>query len=55
MRYLRFLLVPLACCAGGLGIVLCVHGLEAARITLVLLLLSLGDSLRQRGGLRRTP
>ena len=54
MRYLRYLLVPLACCAGGLAIVLGLHGLEAAWITLVLLL-SLGDSLRQRGRLRPMP
>jgi len=39
MRYLRYLLIPLACCAGGLAIVLGLHGLEAAWITLVLLLL----------------
>jgi hypothetical protein len=44
MRYLRYLLVPLACCAGGLAIVLGLHGLEAAWITLVLLLLEISLS-----------
>jgi hypothetical protein len=44
MRYLRYLLIPLACCAGGLAIVLGLHGLEAAWITLVLLLLEISLS-----------
>lgn len=44
MRYLRYLLVPLACCTAGLAIVLGLHGLEAAWITLVLLLLEISLS-----------
>jgi hypothetical protein len=36
--------VPLACCAGGLAIVLGLHGLQAAWITLVLLLLEISLS-----------
>ena len=44
MRYLRYLYVPLACCAAGLAIVLGVQGLTAAWITLVLLLLEISLS-----------
>ena len=44
MRYLRYLLFPLACCAAGLAIVLGWQGLSAAWITLVLLLLEISLS-----------
>jgi len=44
MRYLRYLLFPLACCAAGLVIVLGWQGLSAAWITLVLLLLEISLS-----------
>jgi hypothetical protein len=44
MRYLRYLLIPIGCCAGGLAIVLGLHGLEAAWITLVLLVLEISLS-----------
>ena len=44
MRYLRYLYVPMACCAAGLAIVLGVQGLTAAWITLVLLLLEISLS-----------
>lgn len=44
MRYLRYLLIPIACCTGGLAIVLGLHGLEAAWITLVLLVLEISLS-----------
>ncbi|KEF41763.1 MAG: hypothetical protein ER33_09440 [Cyanobium sp. CACIAM 14] len=44
MRYLRYLPVPLACCAVGLAIVFGLHGLQAAWITLVLLLLEISLS-----------
>jgi hypothetical protein len=43
-RYLRYLLVPLACCAAGLAIVLGWQGLSAAWITLVLLVLEVSLS-----------
>ena len=44
MRYLRYLYVPLACCAAGLVIVLGLQGLSAAWVTLVLLLLEISLS-----------
>jgi hypothetical protein len=44
MRYLRYLLFPLACCAAGLVIVLGLQGVSAAWITLVLLLLEISLS-----------
>ena len=43
-RYLRYLVVPLGCCAVGLAIVLGMLGLEAAWVTLVLLLLEVSLS-----------
>jgi hypothetical protein len=43
-RYLSYLLFPLACCAAGLVVVLGLQGLEAAWITLVLLLLEISLS-----------
>jgi hypothetical protein len=43
-RFLRYLIFPLACCAGGLAIVMGWQGLEAAWITLVLLLLEVSLS-----------
>lgn len=43
-RYLRYLTFPLACCACGLAIVLGWQGVEAAWITLVLLLLEVSLS-----------
>lgn len=44
MRYLRYLLIPLACCTGGLAIVFGLQGLEAAWIAFVLLLLEISLS-----------
>lgn len=44
MRYLRYLLFPLACCAAGLAIVMGWQGASAAWITLVLLLLEISLS-----------
>jgi hypothetical protein len=44
MRYLRYLLFPLACCAAGLAIVFGLQGGTAAWITLVLLLLEISLS-----------
>jgi hypothetical protein len=44
MRYLRYLLFPLACCALGLVIVLGTQGASAAWLTLVLLLLEISLS-----------
>lgn len=44
MRYLRYLLFPMGCCAAGLAIVLGWQGLTAAWITLVLLLLEVSLS-----------
>jgi hypothetical protein len=44
MRYLRYLIFPLGCCAAGLAIVLGLQGLTAAWITLVLLLLEISLS-----------
>ena len=44
MRYLRYLLFPLACCAAGLAVVLGLQGVTAAWITLVLLLLEISLS-----------
>jgi hypothetical protein len=43
-RYLRYLIFPLGCCAAGLAIVLGWQGIEAAWITLVLLLLEVSLS-----------
>ncbi len=43
-RYLSYLLFPLACCAAGLVVVLGLQGVEAAWITLVLLLLEISLS-----------
>ena len=43
-RYLRYLVFPLICCACGLAVVLGVMGLEAAWITLVLLMLEVSLS-----------
>lgn len=43
-RYLRYLVVPLSCCALGLTIVLGVRGVEAAWVTFVLLLLEVSLS-----------
>lgn len=43
-RYLRYLIFPLSCCACGLAVVLGLQGLEAAWITLVLLLLEISLS-----------
>jgi hypothetical protein len=44
MRYLRYLLFPLGCCAAGLAIVLGWQGMGAAWITLVLLVLEVSLS-----------
>lgn len=44
MRYLRYLLAPLGCCAAGLAIVLGWQGMSAAWITLVLLVLEVSLS-----------
>jgi hypothetical protein len=44
MRYLRYLIFPLSCCAAGLAVVLGLQGVEAAWITLVLLLLEISLS-----------
>ena len=44
MRYLRYLLFPLACCAAGLAIVLGLQGVSAAWVTFVLLLLEISLS-----------
>jgi len=44
MRYLRYLVLPLACCAIGLAIVLGTLGPEAAWVTLVLLVLEISLS-----------
>jgi hypothetical protein len=44
MRYLRYLLFPLACCAAGLAIVLGLQGVAAAWVTFVLLLLEISLS-----------
>jgi uncharacterized protein len=43
-RYLRYLIFPLVCCACGLAIVLAWQGVEAAWLTLVLLLLEVSLS-----------
>jgi hypothetical protein len=40
-RYLKYLVFPLACCAGGVAVVFGLKGLEAAWITIVLLLLEI--------------
>lgn len=44
MRYLRYLLFPLGCCAAGLAIVLGWQGVSAAWVTLVLLVLEVSLS-----------
>ena len=44
MRYLRYLLFPLGCCATGLAIVLGWQGVSAAWVTLVLLVLEVSLS-----------